>query len=80
MSTPASSCRRCSARTATSPFPPPTGWKRWIFWDKKHIDLILLDIMMPRMDGYEFTEIIRGNQMLRDIPILDGHRPGNPRR
>ena len=25
---------------------------------------------MPRMDGYEFTEIIRGNQMLRDIPIL----------
>lgn len=38
--------------------------------DKKHIDLILLDIMMPRMDGYEFTEIIRGNPALGDIPIL----------
>ena len=38
--------------------------------DKKHVDLILLDIMMPRMDGYEFTEIIRSNPALGDIPIL----------
>ena len=38
--------------------------------DKKHVDLILLDIMMPRMDGYEFTEIIRNNSALGDIPIL----------
>ena len=38
--------------------------------DKKHVDLILLDIMMPRMDGYEFTEILRGNQALGEIPIL----------
>ena len=38
--------------------------------DKKHIDLILLDIMMPRMDGYEFTEVIRANPALGDIPIL----------
>ncbi len=38
--------------------------------DKKHVDLILLDIMMPRMDGYEFTEILRGNPALGEIPIL----------
>ena len=52
------------------PVPATDGVEALDILDKKHIDLILLDIMMPRMDGYEFTEIIRGNQMLRDIPIL----------
>lgn len=27
--------------------------------DKEHIDLIILDIMMPEMDGFEFTEQLR---------------------
>ena len=36
--------------------------------DRKHVDLIVLDIMMPRMDGYEFTETLR--QSGCDLPIL----------
>ncbi len=36
--------------------------------DKKHIDLIVLDIMMPRMDGYEFTKTLRESGC--DLPIL----------
>ncbi len=27
--------------------------------DRQHIDLIVLDVMMPKMDGYEFTERLR---------------------
>lgn len=36
--------------------------------EKKHIDLILLDVMMPEMDGYEFTRTLRGADS--DLPIL----------
>lgn len=36
--------------------------------DREYIDLIILDVMMPEMNGFEFTEFVRTNGV--NIPIL----------
>ena len=36
--------------------------------ERQHVDLIVLDIMMPRMDGYEFAQTLRAANS--DLPIL----------
>ena len=33
-------------------------------------DLMLVDIEMPRMDGFDLTRNVRGNEATRDIPII----------
>ena len=36
--------------------------------DREHIDLVVLDIMMPKMDGYEFTKTLR--ECDNNLPIM----------
>jgi len=36
----------------------------------EHPDLILLDIFLPKMDGYEATRRLKGDTSLRNIPII----------
>ena len=50
------------------PIPAHDGVEALQLMDEHHIDLIVLDIMMPRMDGYEFTRTLRENGC--EIPII----------
>ena len=40
------------------------------YLEKNRADLILLDIMMPGMDGFEVCERIKANANTKDIPII----------
>ena len=37
---------------------------------RHHPDLIFVDIMMPRLDGYQTTAIIKNNAEFRDTPVI----------
>lgn len=38
--------------------------------NSRKIDLILMDIMMPEIDGYQVTQLVKQNPQTKDIPII----------
>lgn len=38
--------------------------------DTPHVDVVLLDMMMPQMDGYETAKRIRENPRWRNLPVI----------
>ena len=46
------------------------GQEAWEKIQSEQPDLILLDLMMPVMDGFAVLAKVKENSMLRDIPII----------
>lgn len=44
------------------------GIEAWNVIEKEHIDLVITDVMMPEMDGYEFVRLLRKTDSL--LPVL----------
>ncbi len=44
------------------------GADAWDVLEKQYIDLVVTDIMMPNMNGFEFVKSLRGNGM--NMPVL----------
>lgn len=50
--------------------PVNNGERALLFLDKKKPDLILLDILMPGMDGFETLKRIKEKPGCKDIPVI----------
>jgi len=50
--------------------PAPSGKHALEVVEKEAIDLILLDILMPEMDGYEVCCRLKAQEATRDIPVI----------
>jgi len=47
-----------------------SGKEALVLLDQREWDLVITDIMMPQMSGYELARIIRGRFSLTELPIL----------
>jgi CheY-like chemotaxis protein len=50
--------------------PVPNGSMALLVAEKEKPDLILLDIMMPEMDGFEVCRRLKENPSLSDVPVI----------
>jgi CheY-like chemotaxis protein len=50
--------------------PAANGWEGLLALDAHHIDLIVLDLMMPGMNGNAFLRILRNDQRRKQLPVI----------
>ena len=56
--------QRYEVRTATN------GYEALLMAEEQHPDLIITDLMMPEMDGYELCNRVRNSELLCHIPLV----------
>lgn len=47
-----------------------SGMEALVALEREHADLVILDVMMPEMDGWEVCRRLKNRQQTKDIPVL----------
>ena len=50
--------------------PAANGWEGLLALDAHHVDVIVLDLMMPGMNGSAFLRIVRNDQRRKSLPVI----------
>jgi CheY-like chemotaxis protein len=50
--------------------PAANGWEGLLALDSHHVDVIVLDLMMPGMNGSAFLRIVRNDQRRKSLPVI----------
>ena len=50
--------------------PASNGWEALLALDAHHVDMIVLDLMMPGMNGNAFLRIVRNDQRRKAMPVI----------
>src|SRR6476646_10207104 len=57
-------------RFGHEPIEAANGWEGLIALDEHSVDLVLLDLMMPGMDGATFLRILRNDKRRGGMPVI----------
>ena len=50
--------------------PAANGWEALLALDAHRVDVIVLDLMMPGMNGSAFLRIVRNDQRRKSLPVI----------
>jgi CheY-like chemotaxis protein len=62
--------RRTLEKAGHHVLPASNGWEALLALDAHHVDVIVLDLMMPGMNGNAFLRIVRNDQRRKAMPVV----------
>jgi CheY-like chemotaxis protein len=61
---------RLVTRAGHAPIRASNGWEALVALDERHVDVVVLDLMMPGMNGHTFLRILRHDDRRKNLPVI----------